>query len=605
MSKIIKAPAILKGLQSLNTADLLANATDQDVKAMMGQKFALWAALSGVKVDGRPLEFDNHRYLLPIYMDDGHEVVWMKAAQLGATIYMLLRLLWFARYHTLKAGLYFPTGEGVEVLSKDRLAPLIDSNPELSDNVRDDADTLGLKGIDNIHGERSSLYMLYLGGKASKDSVPLDVIAFDEVRLVDPNDIEQALERISHSNFKHKIFMSTAGSPGVDIDVRFKRGTQLTWHSKCNCLEGVVLSDVFPECIVKTRKGEVYLRCPKCKYRINDPQNGNYLAHNPGADYNSYAVSQLVSKFITPKDIFERYTTTTNITEFYNAKLGRPYVDEEARPITEDVFNACINETLKWGSESHNKKVRGGCAMGVDQHSGNCYVTIMKEGRDGKKQLVHLELIERGNSQYWEYNKKTGEMGPVTPFKRLYTLMREYNVGKCVIDAMPNINEAYDLARYFPSKVFLAHYKDTGQDLALWYDRLKLKEGIKKGSTEIRMKWQVLLNRYTSMDYLLRGFTEGIMEIPPVGNLIQVCQNEKTGRMEAEQLALRFKQHLTRLVRQEQLMGAKAIGKKAAENTGKSVWKWVYLGGDPHFAHSALYANIALERLKSAPKFAW
>ncbi len=593
-----EAPAIIRGIQPLDTAELLSAATDGDIRGMMKDNFALWAAYSGIETDGRPLEFDMHRYLLPIYMDDGEEVVWMKAAQLGATIYMLLRLLWFARYHTLKAGLYFPTGEGVEVLSKDRLAPLIASNAELASNVRDDADTLGLKGINNINGNRSSLYMLYLGGKASKDSVPLDIIAFDEVRLVDPKDIAQALHRISHSTFKHKMFMSTAGMPGVDIDERFQRGTQLIWHVKCNCLDGFIPSDEFPDCIAET-KDEVYLRCPKCKYRIHDPQNGNYIAHNPGAEYNSYSVSQLISKYRSVKDIWTEYKTTTHMQEFFNATLGKPFVDENARPITEDAFNSCINETLHWGRDAHNRKIRGGCAMGVDQHSGNCYVVIMKPGKDGKKQIVHLEIIDRDNPEYWEFDEKTGIMGPVTPFKRLYKLMREYNVGKCVIDAMPNINEAYDLARAFPSKVFVAHYKDAGQDLALWYDRLKVKEGIRKGSKEIKMKWQVLLHRYASMDYMLRQWTEGVMEVPAIGKLTQVVRSEKTGRFEAELIASRLKEHLKRCVRQEDALD------KEGENTGRYKYKWVYLGKDPHFAHAINYSNVALERLKSGAKFAF
>lgn len=937
-----KAPAFNRGIQQLDIKKFLAEANEHQVRALMGRNFALWAQFSGVKVDGHDFNFETHRYLLPIYMDHGQRVVWMKAAQLGATVYMLLRLLWYARYKQVNAALYFPTGGGVEDLSKARLGPLIASNEELSDNLTD-TNTLGLKQIRNVQGTDSSLYMLYMGGKASKDSVPLDILAFDEVRLIDPADIDQVQERIAHSSHKVQIYMSTAGYPdcfsgdtkivvrekssgrvlpkpiselvgcyedfealsysrkggnrprwrniigavskgvrdvvdvtfwggsrvtctadhrfcrtvntptgtafewqpvndfsvypkhwggshhpegvacvnsipdvegnkwgvqwahtpydletieilgffiaegnlhekaaefwqlkdngyldkvrawaqrhglsttpldvGVrvslvrrpdflelftrcgtgapnkqipseilrsstaqlerlmagmiagdghirndsdgrefdyytssktlaeqlkfvglrigkplahnirppechvlsynpnahrsaevlpslgnlairsiessgqeevfdlqiedtpwfvlaengalvhncDIHARFLRGTQLTWHTKCNCPDGVILPDVFPDCVVeRTKKDgtkETFYRCPKCKYRINDVQNGQYIPHNPGADFNSYSVTQLNSYYISAKDLFDFYKTTTNIREFYNGKLGKPYVDEANRPITDDVFNACVNDNLKWAANLPSRRIKGGCAMGVDQHSGNCVVTIMKRGKEGKKQIAHLEVIESSNPIYWEYDEKIGENAPVTPFKRLHQLMDEFNVQMCVIDAMPNINEAYAFARAFPGRVFIAHYKDAGQDMVLWYDRAKTKEAIRKGSKETRMKHQVLLNRYAVLDYALKQWTDGIMEVPPVGKHIPLVRNEKTGKFEATALALTLKDHLKRLVRQETVLN---------EETGKSKMEWIYLGGDPHYAHSFSYCNIAIERLRHTALF--
>src|SRR5690606_33656337 len=118
-----------------------------EIKALQAKSLAVWAQTSGLKVDGHPFSFDNHRYLLPIYMERSPEMVWQKAAQLGATVYLLLKLLHFCRYNTLKAALYFPTNDGVETLSKDRLGPLLKSNEDLYNNVadgEDGVDTLGL-----------------------------------------------------------------------------------------------------------------------------------------------------------------------------------------------------------------------------------------------------------------------------------------------------------------------------------------------------------------------------------------------------------------------------------------------------------------------------
>lgn len=958
-----KAAAFNQGIKPLDINDFLRNADSNDVRALMSRNFALWAAMGGIKVDGNPLEFNTHRYLLPIYMDHGKEMVWMKAAQLGATVYMLLKLMWYCRNSEVEVegpdgsrfkrgpnvSLYFPTGGGVEDLAKARLNPMIASNDELVDNLTE-VDTLSLKQFRNVHGTTSSLYMTYMGGKDSKDSTPLDVLAFDEVRLMDPQDIDQVFERFAHSPLKHRTYMSTAGFPdcfagdtkvlvkdkrnnriyskniadlvgtcenyqalsynrrggnrtrwrditgavcrgekevvkvtfwggtsvvctpnhrfstlqttaggvsmqwvpisdvithpkhfggkhgpvegvacvnmvqerensqhllavaaapydlltcrvlgfyiaegsiatngkeicmwqsphkedlgfverwcklndlpyrrnaegifiqaksredlldlfkscghgapnkeipedvlsgtnaqitevlggiiagdghvrndkdGRDFDIyttsnklasqiltigvrigkpmsvnprppreehhfpsfvlsynpnsfrneevmedlgkvavrsiepsgkqltydleiegdpwftlaesgalvhncdiheRFLRGTQLTWHTKCGCPDGVVLPEVFPDCVVEHR-GEVYYRCPKCKYRINDVQNGCYIPHNPGGKYNSYSVSQLNSAHISPEELFDFYKTTTNIKEFYNGKLGQPYVDEANRPITDDTFAACVDDSLKWQCNLPSQRVRGGCAMGVDQHSGNCYVTIMKRGKDGKKQIVHLEVIESKNPIYWEYDDKFGADGPVSPFKRLHQLMNEYGVGMCVIDMMPNANEAHELARKFPGKVFTAVYKESGQDLVLWGDRASHKEGVRKGGKEIKNKYQVNINRYLSLDYALRMWTEGIVELPAIGQLTPVVRSERKadkGRFVATPLALRLRDHLKRLVRQETVLD---------KDTGRSRMEWLYLGGDPHFAHAFSYCNIAMERLRHTAMF--
>lgn len=585
------APAILKGIKPLDPKSALAQATPEQVSTLMQTNFALWSQYSGIEVDHAKFDFDKHRYLLPMYLDTSKEIVLLKAAQMGATIYMLLRLLWFCRYQQVKCGLYFPTADGVNTLSKDRLTPLLRSNKELYESVKDDAsDTLGLKQIENIHGKRSSLYMLYLGGTASKDSVPLDIIAFDEVRLVEPSDIDQALERISHSSYKYKMFMSTAGMPGLDIDKRFKLGTQLYWHVKCLCHDGFIPSDVFPDCIVDTGK-EVYMRCPKCKLRILDPQNGNYIAHNPKADFPSYHISQLISKFTTPKEIWTMYQTTTNKKEFYNAKLGRPFIDAENMPITEDVLDNCVNTSINWAmSEAKDSPLRRRCAMGVDQMSGNNYVVITKKGINGKKHIVHLEIIESGNPRYWENGK------PITPFKRLYELMREFDVGVCVIDAMPSANEAQDFARAFPGRVFLSWYGDGGVDLAKWHDRLKMKEQLRKGSKEIKLKWQVTLHRYMSLDWTMNDFVERNIEMPNPDALVQVVRNEDTGRYEAENICRRFRTHLRSLVREKEIID---------ELSGKFKLVYKYVGRDPHFAHAMNYCNIAYERLRKVAIFSF
>jgi len=602
-----KATAIAKGITPLDVAETLKNATPEQVKMLMHANFALWAQYSGIEVDQHLFNFDRHRYLLPIYLDKSREMAWMKAAQMGATIYEVLRLLWFCRYHQVKAALYFPTADGVTKLAKDRLNPIIASNTELRENLTD-GDALGLKHIRNVYGRISSLYMLYLGGTASKDSVPLDVLGFDEVRLCLEADIDQAIERISHSEHKYKMFVSTAGFPDVDIAARFLRGTQQYWHLKCGCPDGFIPSDCFPACIIdtgKAQKGEppnnyswwekcqhtgVFLRCPRCKYIIKTPQNGQYITHNPGADFPSFHISQLVSDYITPKEIWTSYNTTTNLKEFFNAKLGKPYVDKDNVPITEEVLQSCVNTDVNWLYDAPRAERRN-CAMGIDQHGGNNYVVVMKRGKDGIKKIVHLEIIEAANPRYQENGEE------VSPFKRVYELFRHFDVGMCIVDGMPNYNEAAQMTRDFRGRCFVAWYGgETQKDVVVWGDRLKAKEGIKRGSKDIKTKYQVNLNRYTSMDYTLSEFVKRNVEMPHPDRLVQVVRS-KDGRWGAEPICrTRYYKHLKALVRQKT-----KVLTAMKEDTGKFRMEWIYLGLDPHFAHATNYANFALERLKRKP----
>jgi len=327
----------------------------------------------------------------------------------------------------------------------------------------------------------------------------------------------------------------------------------------------------------------VYLRCPKCKYIIKNPQNGRYVEHNPGADYPSFHISQFISKYITPKEIWTHYNTSVNKKEFFNAKLGKPYVDAENVPITDDVLENCVNTDLHWLLNADRAEKKN-CAMGVDQHGGNVYITIAKRKPDGKKRLAHLEIVDTENPQYWECGK------PVSPFKRVHELMKDFDIGMCVIDAMPNYNEAADLCRAFPGRVFLAWYGGEQQkDLALWHDRAKMKQGIRRGSQKIKVKWQVSLNRYTCLDFAMSEFVDRNVEMPHPDALVQTCRN-KQGRWETENICrTRFWLHLKSIVRNKKIID---------EKTGRFKMEWTYLGLDPHFLHSWSYCNMALERLK-------
>lgn len=926
-------PGIVRLPKKVKPEDITLN----DLKHLSNDSFTLWTQTSNLQVDGNHIDFNDHRYLLPIYMCNDTEIVWQKAAQMGATVYLLLRVIhWLHTHQGRKAGLYFPTKEGVENLSKDRLTPLLDSIIDLNGMV-DREDKLGLRKIG-----KSSFYLFHLGGVASKDSVPLDFVAFDEVRLCKAQDIDQALERISHSPYKQKIFMSTChsgdtkilvrrrpegsatrwkvsppierlsftelqncwrdyqalcidnsaglkytfkdisafhkngvkkvvratfddgscvtstpdhkyawcdsvgksklnvirwdelqdlltpysdarrtydrntplfvralnsyqdisspfdlltyyifgcfaaegcvvtgssktisiaqlpktktdirektiewakrhgfnyseqntsvrvslctrpdlfelfesfgnssnnkripsivmggstaqlkefldgyiagdghktdtgawsittsseqmsedlkfcalrvglptyrrhyvpnkegsspyyqvcyapnstrilsrpindwfrtgrvvdledagetevyditvhdfhnyvlengavvhncGIPENDIAARFNLGTQHVWMSKCACSQGVDLARAFPDCVVDDRRrNKLYLRCPKCKYVINDPQNGRYVAHNPGADYTSFHVSQLASKYMPLKTLWDFYHRTTNKAEFFNAKLGLPFIDEENRGVGLGQLRSCVDSTLEWAQPGRTS----GCAMGVDVGGGYCYVTIA-DLSDNKKRIRHVEIIESDNPNYIENGKR------VTPFKRLRELMREYKVQLCVVDAMPNYDMVIEFAQEFPGKVFACFYSKEAKDVVSWSDRPKAKASIRKAGPLLKFKYYCVLSRYLSIDVALSQWSNQDVICPDPDRLVQMCFKENTKDLMPEAVMNRAFSMYMRLVKRFTVSN---------EETGEGRHEWIYSGSDPHFAHSWNYCNVALERMRRGTIF--
>ena len=534
--------------------------------------FLDWLLRSDFQVDSRPFDWDAHKYLVPIYQDESREIVLLKAAQIGATIWLLLRLLWWTTQHTVKAGLYFPTKEGVEKLSKDRLAKLIDQNRELRGKLASGG-TLSLKQFGP-----SSLYLQHIGGTASKDSTPLDVLAFDEVRLVEGRDISQAEERVSHSALQVKYFASTAGVPNSDIHARFLRTDQHHFHTRCGCPDGVVLSAVFPDCIAVTAGGECFYRCPRCGYRIRDPQNGRFVPHNAGAGVRGYHIHQMLSRYISPRQIWTTFQETDNKQEFYNAKLGVPFVDPKNIGLSPDELDACVTDGIAWNRPTVRDGLpEGRMCMGIDQMAGFNYVVVLQQ-TGTQRRLVRLEVIEEDD-----------------PFRRCHELMLEDRIDVCVVDAMPNFNDAANLARAFPRKVFLAWWSSSARDMVQWSDRRRQAGPVKRATAMTKIAWWVFFNKYTAIEFALGQLQNRRIRIPRADGYDQVIRNQR-GLIGPVNLYEHFRDHLTSVIRERRERMALNEDQKRI-HTGAYTYEWVYTRGDAHFLDAATYAVFAAERL--------
>ncbi len=540
-------------------------------------------------VDNEPFTWTGHEYLIEPYKamavtgdhnPEGLSVVLETGAQVGKTTMGFLFLIWLAlRFFGKYFGYFLPDQAMAMIFSDVRFKPMVRSIPEIrplwgedpsaTDGDRRKTDQKRVRSIGS-----SQIFFSYMQGKTSTESIPMLGVIFDEVRRMLEGDIERAEERLSHSPYPIKFKYSTAGYPDANIDKYFKQSNQNKFHSRCGCKDGVVLSDTFPDCIGDRNGKEFFYICPTCKTIITNPRDGMWIPHNPTSEIIGYHIPQTLSCRQTAGKILKAFQDASDLQEFYNSKLGVPYLSPESQIVNETILRATVNPAIKWIRKGQN------CAMGIDQMGGFNVVTLRHWGPScdmgtNKSRLAHLEIIYSDD-----------------PWERCDELMRQYDVSVCVADALPNINEARRFAQRWPGRVWLADYSYESkgdQDICEWGDRPKQTNSEKKSSEEIKNKFTVRISRFHGLEWNLMKYVHRLKEQPHERGLVQEVK-DNTGRTQIQFLCEQvFWIHLQKLARRR---------KTIDETQGKYKMVFENIGIDPHFAHADLYCELALSRVK-------
>ena len=172
-----------------------------------------------------------------------------------------------------------------------------------------------------------------------------------------------------------------------------------------------------------------------------EPSIGEWVAKKPEIkDKRGYHYSQLFSQFVDPKEILQQFRTTQNLTDFYNLKIGIPWVEATHRISLEAVYALCDLYGMA-------EKDGGPSSMGVDQGN-DLHVVIGKAEPERAGKIVHLGVYKD-----WE---------------KLESLMKDFNVYRCVIDGMPETEKARAFAKKFPGKVYLNFYNEHQKGTYKW-----------------------------------------------------------------------------------------------------------------------------------------
>lgn len=470
----------------------------------------------GMKVDRKPFSLADRAALVPLYEAipttrqeaQNCTLTVQKATQLGATLWEVLADLYIAKkWGPINIGLFLPDQATAGFKSEHRFMPIVRSSPDLIrdliNRVEEDG-TVRRVGEGNIltrQFAQSLLMFLWTSGRVSTESRPMDVVSLDEVQEMTLAQIDKVMARMGDSLIAYAMLLSTANMPELDINHHYLMGTQEVWHTHCDrCGALSDLSDpagIFPgRSIAFNAKGrfpgapadDYVWCCPACEAWIKDPQVGRYVVQNPDAPRTrrSFLLPRTISPRITPRKMYEDWgnaKTGDQKKSFFNRTLARPYIDPDQIPVSLTHCEACVAEAKRLGLTWQTKGYE--TFMGVDQMGGfNCHI-IKARLPDGRQHVVHVEAT----------------FG-LQPFARTAELMNQYGVAVCVVEQLPNVNDARKLANDFPGRVFLAGYAtDPKSDMVSWGDAITRSD--LKTMEEDRSRWTVTLQQYKAMQNAL------------------------------------------------------------------------------------------------------
>ena len=479
--------------------------------------------VKGIILDGKPFTYNRHEYLIQPYQDMHPDQSELKATQLGLTSKAMLRVVHGARFGNYRGILYlFPSKSDVTDFSKGRVDSLIDDNPEIASWIKD-TDAANIKRIWN-----SFLYLRGMKSRVGLKSIPVDFIVYDELDEAPQKAVDMAYERMAHSEFKEQLKLSNPTLPDYGIDKFFQFTDQRYWLLKCpKCNHYTDLVGTFPKTpnqdvptIIRVG-GRVIRACEKCHAELN-PSVGQWVAKHPSiTDKRGYQYSQLWSHFVPPKEILHIYRTTDNITDLYNLKIGIAYVESENRLSIQEILSRCAD----YGMASQDP---GPCYMGVDQGK-DLHVVVGKRCAEPGGKIVHLEIYKD-----WE---------------ELDRVMSNFNVARCVVDALPETRNAREFAERFKGKVWLSYYNHHQKGSYAWNEK----------------EFVVASNRTESLDASHKQITGPKVILPRENNMVKIF---------ADQLH--------------------NVAKKLEEDeeTGSKRYIYIKLGPD-HFRHAFNYETMA------------
>jgi len=428
--------------------------------------------------------------------EEARRQVFLKGAQVGVTSIQMIRTI-----HGLISGRFpqgalylFPSLGDVQDFSRGRFNPLINDNEAISRYVQD-TDTMGIKRIGG-----SMLYMrgaratAKVGGfkrsSAALKSVPADRLVLDERDEMASDMVDLARERLSHSEVKEEVHLSTPTIPSYGVDKLFQESDQRHWFLSCSKCNGETCLELeFPKSLEELPDGRVIRLCQRCRDNEIHPKDGRWVSLYPekAKEMVGWRISQLNSAYVDPGEVIKLYLDPPNgnLTEVMNSKLAAAHIAAENRLIATEVIALC-------GDNPIAEKDDGPCCLGAD--IGN---------------LIHCVI----GKKHYEKGAEIVHVAAFPDWSHLDTLMRRFNVVRAVIDGLPETRLSREFAQRHKGKVFCCFYSEHQKNGYGWNER----------------EFTVTANRTESMDASHNELSMGKVMLPAecetIHKFAQHCSN--------------------------------------------------------------------------------
>lgn len=466
-----------------------------------------------------------------------------KGAQTGFSTLFLAHSFYMVDMQEANLIYYLPTDKMANRFGQTRFDPYVARSKYLNSRLLG-TDQAGLKQIGTHF-----FYMLGLVSKTGAISIPADEVLFDEVALINRENMDLAQDRILASKLGWQRYFSTPIYEEDGIDELYRESDMHKWTVRCEgCGRESVPEEEFPDNIRDDRRqgGPVFIYCLRCGKPLN-VDNGRWIAEHPERVLRGYRVPQLAIREARIDLIWDRWVKAQSkpnkVARVRRSALG--IADSgNMQPIGSKVLKI-VEAASDYYFQDRSEEP---CGIGIDMGD-RAHIAVLAPLGEGFRIIAawHVDvetLVERIPA--WE---------------------AAYNVGCLIIDAMPYKTESKRVVRVLENAVgfiqyFKANYKESteGED-----------------EKEVRV---IQVDRDESLDETTALFALN----PPQALLFKPRDTEEEKTLDE------IKRHLKKLVKEENMGvdGQKRISyKKNVEN---------------HFGMAINSARLALDFLSGGRK---
>jgi hypothetical protein len=366
----------------------------QQAADLMASTPLAWIDLQGfVNENQKKLEFKNHRFMIDIYADNSPDIVCIKSAQVGFSVYAILKSFHELKYEKRNILYALPTKNIVQDFVKPKVDPLIYSNKPIQDSM----------GNDSLSQKKFGDRFIYFKGGSEREaiSVSADTLVIDEYdRMPDMNVVTMFDSRLQAAEEPRRRRFSNPSAIGFGVDALYKDSCRYVWMVTCSSCGYMSYMDftredynyrgnqLFSHYVDKERA--VYA-CGDCGAEIDneDRRMGEWFAMHPENKRHGYWISQMMAPWVTAERIIDQ-EKEMDIATFHAFVLGKAWTPSDM----------VVNRETILAATAPSNVVKTQVAMGVDQDAGGQYYTLMTSAGifehgyvDSWEKIEHIKLM--------------------------------------------------------------------------------------------------------------------------------------------------------------------------------------------------------------------